>query len=86
LLRSWTALTNPNAGDVLVSAAAGVEFLDLGGRSHLGGGSHGSLLEADSVVPVLRVGVEGDVGAITDVAPLVLSHFGVQLPAYAHAA
>ena len=34
---------NPNAGEVLVSAAPGWEFADLAGRHHVGGGSHGSL-------------------------------------------
>ena len=86
LRRSWTALANPNAGDLLVSPTAGVEFLDLAGRSHLGGGSHGSLDAADSVVPVVTVGVDGDVETIADVARLALSHFGVQPPAYARAA
>ena len=33
LERAWAALANPNAGDVLVSAAEGVEFADLGGRA-----------------------------------------------------
>src|SRR5439155_4356332 len=39
LERAWAALRNSNAGDLLVSAAAGVEFADLAGRTHLGGGS-----------------------------------------------
>jgi hypothetical protein len=34
-------------------------------------------------VPVLTVGVDGVVESITDVAPLVLRHFGVEPPAYA---
>ena len=58
LERSWAALANPNAGELLVSAAAGVEFADLAGRSHLGGGSHGSLDAGDSEVPILTVGIE----------------------------
>ena len=41
--RAAAALRNPNAGEVLVSAAPGWEFADLAGRDHLGGGSHGSL-------------------------------------------
>ena len=41
--RAAGALRNPNSGEVLVSAAPGWEFVDLGGASHLGGGSHGSL-------------------------------------------
>ena len=35
--RAWQALANPNAGDVIVSAAPGVEFADLGRRHHAGG-------------------------------------------------
>jgi hypothetical protein len=83
LERSWAALANPNAGEVLVSAAPGWEFADLAGRHHAGGGSHGSLTAGDSEVPVLTVGVDGVVESITDVAPLVLRHFGVEPPAYA---
>jgi hypothetical protein len=82
LHRSWSALANPNAGELLVSAAAGWEFADLGGRHHSGGGSHGSLLEGDSVVPLLTVGVDATPTRITDVMPAVLSHFGVEPPAY----
>ena len=78
LERAWCALANPNAGDVLVSPPAGVELLDLAGRGHLGGGSHGSLAAADSEVPILTVGVEGPVPRrIADLAPLALRHFGV---------
>ncbi len=78
LERAWCALANPNAGDVLVSPPAGVELLDLAGRGHLGGGSHGSLDAADSEVPILTVGVDGPVPRrIADLAPLALRHFGV---------
>jgi predicted AlkP superfamily pyrophosphatase or phosphodiesterase len=83
LARAWAALANPNAGEVLVAAATGWEFGDLGGRHHLGGGSHGSLEAGDSVVPVLAVGLGGLPRSIVDVAPLVLTHFGVPAPAYA---
>jgi hypothetical protein len=83
LERGWAALHNPNAGDVLVSAAVGWEFADLAGRHHGGGGSHGSLLVGDSEVPMLTVGVEGEPRSIVDVAPLVLAHFGVEPPPYA---
>jgi hypothetical protein len=75
--RLEAALRNPNAGDILVSAAPEYEFADLGGRHHAGGGSHGSLVEGDSDVPVLLVGIEGDPRSIADFAPLVLAHFGV---------
>ena len=83
LERAWSALANPNAGEVLVSAAPGVEFTDLAGRSHVGGGSHGSLLAGDSEVPMLSVGIDSVPHSITEIAPLVLSHFGVEPPAYA---
>ncbi len=82
LYRSWSALANPNAGELLVSASPGWEFADLGGRHHAGGGSHGSLVEDDSVVPVLTVGVDAAPARITDVMPAVLNHFGVEPPAY----
>jgi hypothetical protein len=84
--RAWRALANPNAGDVVVSAAPGVEFADLGGRHHAGGGSHGSLLDGDSLVPMLVIGGAQPPREIAGVAPLVLEHFGVEAPAYARAA
>lgn len=81
--RAWAALHNPNAGELLVSAGDGVEFDDLGGRSHLGGGSHGALAAADSEVPILTVGLDGaQPASITDLAPLTLRHFDVDPPAY----
>jgi predicted AlkP superfamily pyrophosphatase or phosphodiesterase len=83
LARAWSALRNPNAGDVIVSAAPGFEFADLGGRHHAGGGSHGSLGAADSIVPMLTVGLESQPASIADVAPAVETHFGVEPPAYA---
>jgi Type I phosphodiesterase / nucleotide pyrophosphatase len=84
--RAWEALANPNAGDVLVSAVPGVELADVAGRHHVGGGSHGSLLDGDSTVPMLVVGDHEPPETIAGVAPLVLQHFGVEAPAYAHAA
>jgi hypothetical protein len=81
LERAWAALRNPHAGDVLVSAAAGYEFVDLGGSSHVGGGSHGSLLAGDSEVPMLVVGIDAVPAGITGVMPAVLAHFGVEPPA-----
>jgi predicted AlkP superfamily pyrophosphatase or phosphodiesterase len=84
--RAWHALANPNSGEVIVSAAPGVEFADLGGRHHAGGGSHGSLLDGDSLVPMLVVGGAAPPKEIAGVAPLVLEHFGVEAPSYARAA
>jgi hypothetical protein len=79
--RVRSALANPNAGELLVSAAEGWELADLGGRHHAGGGSHGSLVAGDSLVPVVTVGLQGELRRITDVAPAVLGHFGVAVPA-----
>ena len=78
--RTRSALTNPNAGELLVSAAAGWEFIDLGGHHHAGGGSHGSLVAGDSFVPLVTVGLRAEPQRITDVAPAVLDHFGVAVP------
>jgi len=86
LERAWAALANPNAGELLVSAAPGWEFADLAGRHHSGGGSHGSLLTGDSEVPMLTVGLELEPCSITEVMPLALEHFGVALPPYARRA
>ena len=86
LERSWAALANPNAGELLVSPPRGVELTDLAGRSHRGGCSHGSLEAGDSLVPMLTVGLDAEPRRIVDLAPLALEHFGVKLPAYADAA
>jgi Type I phosphodiesterase / nucleotide pyrophosphatase len=82
LNRLWSALQCPHSGDVLVSAEPGFEFVDWGGAHHLGGGSHGSLHRDDSEGVLLVGGMdvpERDEWALTDVAPLVLEHFGVPL-------
>jgi len=85
LERAWCALACPNAGEVIVSAEEGVEFVDLGGQAHVGGGSHGSLLAGDSLVPMLAAGFDepplGVSPQTTDLAPLTLAHFGIDLPA-----
>jgi hypothetical protein len=78
--RARSALANPNAGELLVSAAEGWELVDLGGRHHAGGGSHGSLLAGDSIVPLVTFGLRAEPQRITDIAPAVLEHFGVSVP------
>ena len=83
LARAWAALENPNAGEVIVSAAPGFEFADLAGRHHAGGGSHGSLRRGDSEVPMLTIGLDAQPQSIVEIAPAVLQHFGVEPPAYA---
>ena len=73
-------MTNPNAGDVIVSATPGFEFADLAGRHHAGGGSHGSLRRGDSEVPMLTIGLDAQPQSIVEIAPAVLGHFGVEPP------
>jgi Type I phosphodiesterase / nucleotide pyrophosphatase len=82
VVRATAALACPNAGDVVVSAADGWEFEDLGRGHHRGGGSHGSLTAGDSLVPVLTAGVgeQRPIASIVDVAPVVMEHFGVTSP------
>ncbi len=85
LRRVWSALANPNAGELLVSAAEGWELADLGGSHHAGGGSHGSLTAGDSIVPLLTIGIDAAPERITEVVPAVLAHFGVEAPPYVRA-
>jgi hypothetical protein len=75
--RAEGGLRNPNAGEVLVSAAPGWEFVDLAGRHHVGGGSHGSLASGDSEVPMLTVGLADPPVSIVGIKRLLLAHFGV---------
>lgn len=85
LSRLWSALISPHAGDILVSAASGYEFVDWGGVTHVGGGSHGALAREESLSPLLFVGCgPPDVSAypqwsLRDIAPVILGHFGVPL-------
>jgi hypothetical protein len=67
---------------VLLSAAAGYEFIDWGRQAHVGGGSHGSLHRSDSLGALVLCGVELPSPeplqwAIRDIAPIVLNHFGL---------
>jgi hypothetical protein len=67
---------------VLVSPPLGVELVDLGGRHHAGGGSHGSLTAGDSTVPVLAAGLSLPGGLrVVDLAPLALTALGIAPPA-----
>jgi hypothetical protein len=87
LERVWSALRCPTAGDVLLSAVPGYEFVDWGGADHVGGGSHGSLHRSDSLGALMWCGTgPPDRGArqqwsLRDVAPMVRSHFGVETQA-----
>jgi hypothetical protein len=64
--RIWSALRCPTAGELLLSARPGYEFVDWGGADHVGGGSHGSLHANDSLGTLLWCGT----------GPMVLAHFG----------
>jgi hypothetical protein len=83
LARLWSALVAPHSGDVIVSLAEEYECVDWGQTSHVGGGSHGSLLAGDSLAPLALIGFpEGtesrhEQWRLTDVAELVREHFGV---------
>ncbi|MGD1051951.1 MAG: alkaline phosphatase family protein, partial [Solirubrobacteraceae bacterium] len=81
LSRVWDATECEPAGEVLLTAAEGVEFADWGGAGHVGGGSHGSLSAGDSYAPLICCGVEGGLTreewSIADVAPLITRHFGL---------
>jgi hypothetical protein len=88
LRRLWSALHCAGAGDVLISAAHGYEFVDWGGADHVGGGSHGSLRRGDSLGPLAFVNCGPDIGdgafrerpwSIADVYDIVLDHFGVPI-------
>jgi Type I phosphodiesterase / nucleotide pyrophosphatase len=82
LARVWSALRCENAGDVLLSAAPGYEFVDWGGADHVGGGSHGSLHRTDSLGALLWCGTGPDSRSareqwsLRDVTPMIRSHFG----------
>jgi len=85
LARIWSALSCETAGDVLLSASPGYEFVDWGGADHVGGGSHGSLHRSDSLGVLMWCGTGPDSRdareqwSLRDVAPMVREHFGVAL-------
>jgi hypothetical protein len=80
--RVWSALRCRNAGDVLLSAAPGYEFVDWGGADHVGGGSHGSLHHSDSLGALLWCGTGPDrrqvrdQWTLRDITPMCRAHFG----------
>ena len=83
LARIWSALNCPTAGDVLLSASPGYEFVDWGGADHVGGGSHGSLHRSDSLGALLWCGTGPETResreqwSLRDIAPMVREHFGL---------
>ena len=83
LSRLWSALICPRAGDVLVSASPGYEFVDWGGADHVGGGSHGALHHADSLGALVMCGTgpgsasERVQWTIRDAVPVITEHLGI---------
>ena len=72
-----------HAGDVVISARPGYEFIDIGGGKHTGG-SHGSLHVTDSTAPLLTWGLE-DVPQLewptlrlSDISGIIRAHFGLE--------
>ena len=83
LERSWGCLGTPRCGDVVLSATPGYTFGELSGGYHKRS-DHGSLHAEDSNVFMLAGGFsqgEAVPRRITDVAPMLLSHFGAGSPA-----
>jgi predicted AlkP superfamily pyrophosphatase or phosphodiesterase len=86
LARVWSALGCETAGDILLSAGPGYEFVDWGGADHVGGGSHGSLHRSDSLGALLWCGTGPDTRdaraqwSLRDIAPMVRGHFGAIEP------
>ncbi len=83
LARVWSAVHCPSAGEILLSAAPGYEFVDWGGSDHVGGGSHGSLHRSDSLGALLWCGTGPDSRtaheqwSLRDIAPMIRGHFGL---------
>jgi hypothetical protein len=81
LTRVWSALSTETAGDVLLSANPGYEFVDWGGADHVGGGSHGSLHASDSLGALVWCGTgpasrdAREQWSLRDVTPLIREHF-----------
>ena len=81
--RLWSALHCPRAGDVLVSARPGYEFVDWGGADHVGGGSHGALHRGDSLGALVMCGTgpgsasERLQWTIRDAVPAIVDHFSI---------
>ncbi|SHH62751.1 alkaline phosphatase family protein [Desulfosporosinus lacus] len=77
--RLISALEARGGSRIAVSAVLGYEYFAVGAPIHPGGGSHGSLEEEDSTVPMIVAGmpVEFDHARIIDLYPMILNHFGL---------
>lgn len=79
LARLMSAIEARSESPLVLSAASGYEYLAEGGPIHPGGGSHGSLEEEDSTIPLIVTGMP--LGTqhprIIDLYPMILNHFGL---------
>lgn len=77
LTRLISALEARNGSRIVLSAASGYEYFAVGGPIHPGGGSHGSLEEEDSTVPMIVAGLPVRLAhpRIIDLFPMILEHF-----------
>ena len=80
LERLISALEARGGSRVVVSAASGFEYLAAGAPIHPGGGSHGSLEEEDSTVPMIISGmpIRLEHPRIIDLYPIIMEHFGLR--------
>ncbi|AFM42590.1 putative AP superfamily protein [Desulfosporosinus acidiphilus SJ4] len=78
-MRLMSALEARKGDRVVVSAISGCEYYAEGAPIHPGGGSHGSLEEEDSTVPMIVTGMPLPVREprIIDLYTMILEHFGV---------
>ena len=79
--RLISALEARSGSRVIVSAASGYEYFAVGAPIHPGGGSHGSLEEEDSTVPMIIAGMSVSLKhpRIVDLHSIILKHFGLGL-------
>lgn len=77
--RLISALEARSGQRIVVSAAFGYEYYAVGAPIHPGGGSHGSLEEEDSTVPMIVSGMPFNLAQprIIDLYPEILRHFGL---------
>ncbi|MDQ7096118.1 alkaline phosphatase family protein [Desulfosporosinus sp. PR] len=78
--RLISALEARQESRVVVSAVSGYEYFAEGAPIHPGGGSHGSLEEEDSTVPMIVTGrpLKLENPRIVDLYPLILNHFAIE--------
>ncbi|GAB6152386.1 hypothetical protein JCM17380_11360 [Desulfosporosinus burensis] len=77
--RLRSALEARSGSRVVVSAASGYEYFAVGAPIHPGGGSHGSLEQEDSTVPMIISGMPVSLKhpRIVDLYSVILEHFGL---------